>query len=502
NVVQRIIDWCTDQIAKLGAELRGDKDAAFLVDMRRMYENALRSAQSGEASGTEQYSIKNTRTMSWQDQVNGYFEKNGSIQSSDSLYLGTSGMFLEEKGISDSPLYIPLSVINKAIRDAHGSKSGHELTQKNIADLKVGIENAPAVIYNRERNALVYITDLQDKYGNYIVATFNLNEGLHGEAAHRATSIHGRESVPAMLQGLGADATIFVANKNKFNEIADRQSGHSPELLANVELIDDSVAQPETESNPQNAVGRNFQELSDDVFEELTRSEPPEAEDRSVMERLRQKDPDEYWEEVERLADAIADEDDANMDPNPDPEDLVQTDVQREKVPVRQKIEDVRSFIARKFFDAGDAVTQIQKQTGDRHLYSYFNQARASANAAVQMIEGNRFDTLGRNTGDGLNKVLETVRSKGAEYYKDFQLYLLHMHNIDRMQRENPERVDAARASFERFKAENPDLAQFADYQISRMAAEETSPYYFVAGEYMRYLQAMQRAGDQRFISR
>ncbi|MBR2366624.1 MAG: hypothetical protein IKA78_05580, partial [Oscillospiraceae bacterium] len=133
-----------------------------------------------------------------------------------------------------------------------------------------------------------------------------------------------------------------------------------------------------------------------------------------------------------------------------------------------------------------------------RHLYSYFNQARASANAAVQMIEGNRFDTLGRNTGDGLNKVLETVRSKGAEYYKDFQLYLLHMHNIDRMQRENPERVDAARASFERFKAENPDLAQFADYQISRMAAEETSPYYFVAGEYMRYLQAMQRAENTR----
>ncbi|MBR3849548.1 MAG: hypothetical protein IKM36_03530 [Oscillospiraceae bacterium] len=255
-----------------------------------------------------------------------------------------------------------------------------------------------------------------------------------------------------------------------------------------------SISATDRKSNPQNAIGRNFQELSDDVFEELTRSEPPEAEDRSVMERLRQKDLDEYWEEVERLADAVADEDDANMDPNPDPEDLVQTDVQREKVPLREKVEDVRSFIARKFFDAGDAVTQIQKQTGDRHLYSYFNQARASANAAVQMIEGNRFDTLGRNTGDGLNKVLETVRSKGAEYYKDFQLYLLHMHNIDRMQRENPERVDAARASFERFKAENPDLAQFADYQISRMAAEETSPYYFVAGEYMRYLQAMQRA--------
>ncbi len=227
---------------------------------------------------------------------------------------------------------------------------------------------------------------------------------------------------------------------------------------------------------------------SDDVLEELTKTAPEETEDRAAVERLRQKDLDDFWEDTVRLAQMIAEEE------TPDPENLVLTGVERAGKPFKEKVEDVRSFIARKIFDAGDAVRQIQKQTKDRYLYSYFNQARASANSAVEMIEGNRFDIFGRKTGDGLNKVLENVRSKGEEYYKQFQLYLLHLHNVDRMQRESQSRIDEARASFETFKTENPQLSQFADYQISRMAADETSPYYFEAGEYMRLLDAMRKA--------
>ncbi|MBR2897642.1 MAG: hypothetical protein IKC04_07155, partial [Oscillospiraceae bacterium] len=533
----------------LGAELRGDKDAAFLVDMRRMYENALRSAQSGKPGSMEQYSISSELDKDLQAVLDGTFESDkGEVYTGE-----TSNFLVEDIGANSLPEYIPPKKAYAAMVSEEDARAAdryekntnyHALGKEGLMQALEASENPVAAFAappdekgNKRLNRIVLVTDMTvDGEPIVVIEEVETNAYAAGKrvTANKQITVYPREQIAndilkaaeqnrllhldkkrsqplnAGIRGSNSLVAIrqvdFKDNIRRFwDNVNWKKSGKTHVTFGDssgktaVELaFEKAQTEKDARDSSQNATGRNFQELSDDVFEELTRAEPPETEDRSVMERLRQKDLDEYWEEVERLADAIADEDDANMDPNPDPEDLVQTDVQREKVPLREKVEDVRSFIARKFFDAGDAVTQIQKQTGDRHLYSYFNQARASANAAVQMIEGNRFDTLGRNTGDGLNKVLETVRSKGAEYYKDFQLYLLHMHNIDRMQRENPERVDAARASFERFKAENPDLAQFADYQISRMAAEETSPYYFVAGEYMRYLQAMQRAENTR----
>ncbi len=58
------------------------------------------------------YSINNTRDMLWEEQVQGYFSNDGTIKSSDSLYLGESSV----NGVEDAPMYIPTSVIAKAIR--------------------------------------------------------------------------------------------------------------------------------------------------------------------------------------------------------------------------------------------------------------------------------------------------------------------------------------------------------------------------------------------------
>lgn len=464
SVVQRIIDWCTDQIAKLGAELRGDKDAAFLVDMRRMYENALRSAQSGKPGSMEQYSISSELDKDLQAVLDGTFESDkGEVYTGE-----TSNFLVEDIGANSLPEYIPPKKAYAAMVSEEDARAAgryekntnyHALGKEGLMQALEASENPVAAFAappdengNKRLNRIVLVTDMTVGSEAVVVIEEVEDTALSGRkriTANKQISAYPREQIvndilkaadqkrllhfdkercqnlgkkrsqnsKAGVQGSNSLAAIpqvdFTDNIRRFwDNVNWKKSGKTHMMFGDsggktaVELaFEKAQAEKDARNNPQNAVGRNFRELSDDVFDELTRSEPPEAEDRSVMERLRQKDLDEYWEEVERLADAVADEDDANMDPNPDPEDLVQTDVQREKVPLREKGEDVRSFIARKFFDAGDAVTQIQKQTGDRHLYSYFNQARASANAAVQMIEGNRFDTLGRNTGDGPSRV-------------------------------------------------------------------------------------------------
>ena len=191
------------------------------------------------ADGGESYSIANTRDMPWKDQARGYFSNDGTIKSSDSLYLGESSV----EGVVNAPMYIPTSVITKAIRPPKGSRSAHALSQKNILNLQEGIKNAPVVIDNPARNSIVYVTADQDSAGNYIIAALDKSNDLYGETAHKVTSIHGRENIAAMLEKLGDDATIFVKNENKLNRmLPGNQILKSLALRAKVELDDNSVS--------------------------------------------------------------------------------------------------------------------------------------------------------------------------------------------------------------------------------------------------------------------
>ncbi|MCF0122933.1 MAG: hypothetical protein HUJ67_02345, partial [Ruminiclostridium sp.] len=190
-------------------------------------------------AGDPKYSIQNTRNMPWENQVSGYFDKNGTIKSSDSLYIGESNV----DGVKNAPLYIPTSVITKAIRTQKGSRSAHELEKNDILKLKDGIKNAPVVIDNPARNAIIYVTGNTDARGNYIVAVFDKNNILHGENAHRAVSVYGRDSIKTLLESLGEDATVFVNNESKLNEmLSGNQIYRSLELLAKVELAGDRIA--------------------------------------------------------------------------------------------------------------------------------------------------------------------------------------------------------------------------------------------------------------------
>ena len=191
------------------------------------------------ADGGVSYSIANTRDMPWKDQVRGYFSNDGTIKSSDSLYLGESSV----EGVDNAPMYIPTSVITKAIRPPKGSRSAHALSQKNILNLQEGIKNAPVIIDNPARNSIVYVTADQDSAGNYIIAALDKSNDLYGETAYKVTSIHGRENIAAMLEKLGDDATIFVKNENKLNQmLPGNQILKSLALRAKVELDDNSVS--------------------------------------------------------------------------------------------------------------------------------------------------------------------------------------------------------------------------------------------------------------------
>ena len=234
-----VVEICADAYAGLERFGEASKQAADAVWQTRGTETGTEKPASPRGP-PEEYSIANTRKMPWKEQVQGYFKNDKTIKSSDSLYLGESDV----SGVENSPLYVPTSVITKAIRPPKGSRSAHSLTQADILKLESGIKNAAAVIVNPERNAIVYLTGNRDSAGNYVIAAFDMNNDLFGENAHKATSIHGRENIAAMLEKLGDGATIFVKNEDKLNQmLPGNQILKSLELLAKVELDEQSIAE-------------------------------------------------------------------------------------------------------------------------------------------------------------------------------------------------------------------------------------------------------------------
>lgn len=195
-------------------------------------------------SAAPQYSIKNTRTIPWQSQITSYY--NGSLKSSDSLYLGTTGMEIGTRlGIADAPLYLPTSVVTKAERGSSGSRSAHSMDRGDILALDNELRDSAAVVYNPARGALVYLTK-GTASGKPLAVAVQVNTDLFGEKAHRITSIHNRGSMEGLLRNLGSDATVLVKNSSELNRLLPGTEIQSLQLLANVEFAEDNVPQEAT----------------------------------------------------------------------------------------------------------------------------------------------------------------------------------------------------------------------------------------------------------------
>lgn len=104
----------------------------------------------------------------------------------------------------------------------------------------------------------------------------------------------------------------------------------------------------------------------------------------------------------------------------------------------RESVSDFTGGMMRMFVNAGDTVRRIAKATGDKSLEGYYFNAGAYSQRAGNWIAkgGARTDTSGKKTGASLEDMLAPMR-EDAKTYRDFQLYLLHMHNVDRMKYDN-----------------------------------------------------------------
>ena len=131
-----------------------------------------------EADAT-QFSIANTLNMSWDDQL-------AKAKRSDTLVVSkTTPDVLTDKGINNRPLAIPQSIITKA---QSGKDESHSISDANIKNLPTGVDNAVAIIDDRQRNSIVFITELTEN-GKPVVVSFLKDALFDGDTVHQATSV-------------------------------------------------------------------------------------------------------------------------------------------------------------------------------------------------------------------------------------------------------------------------------------------------------------------------
>lgn len=169
----------------------------------------------------------------------------------------------------------------------------------------------------------------------------------------------------------------------------------------------------------------------------------------------------------------------------------VMTELPTAKAPVRERGKALRRSLYRAFVDSGETVTRIGKAVGDKSLYSFYNFARASGSAGQTMLArgGYQADIWGKKVGPSLGDIFAPIREKGDDYYRDFQMYLLHEHNVDRMSRYNPAAIDIAQADFDQFRNAHPDYDRLNDGEIESWAATGD----IFAQEYMKLSRELSR---------
>ena len=159
---------------------------------------------------------------------------------------------------------------------------------------------------------------------------------------------------------------------------------------------------------------------SDRIYEarldQLQREEaPPE---RGGGTRIEKRDLDELAQLLQDTANPVTMAREARFEESAG---LVSAETRAAKQTAREKAGEAKSYFLRKMVDAGDSVTRVAKATGDEYLYPFYNMARSSASAGINMIAGEQTDITGKRVGRSLNDIFQPIRAKGEDYYNQFQ---------------------------------------------------------------------------------
>ena len=244
-----------------------------------LLEEAKGQEKDTQSQGETRQSIRNTKNMSWNQQMDAMFGRNGQkpLARSDSVHVGTLGGIYAEFGMDGKDLVLPTRVVmKKGIRT-------HELTEENIRGLYKGILDPVLVIENNKRNSVLVFTGDSDIHGAPIMVSIDPNATVDFAGAATVETIHGREHFLETLRNIQAPGKAY-ADKNKLAEMCRTNRIQSSEVTSLLSKFT-SVTIPEGTHNVNRNLTENFGESK---IRESIRRTFPEREARPALDRARE----------------------------------------------------------------------------------------------------------------------------------------------------------------------------------------------------------------------
>ena len=148
----------------------------------------------------------------------------------------------------------------------------------------------------------------------------------------------------------------------------------------------------------------------------------------------------------------------------------ITTEVTKAAKSFRENLESISGGAMRMFVNAGDTVRRIAKATGSKSLEGYYFNAGAYSQRAGNWIAkgGARTDIDGHKIGSSLADTLAPMRKNEAKY-RDFQLYLYHMHNVDRMMYDNSAEIEQIKENLKWVKDKFPQLRELSKNELRQI---------------------------------
>lgn len=395
------------------------------------------------------------------------------------------------------------------------SKVKNSMVGHGIGDAKIELAAAvPGVIENGVQ--INYTPNWKGRgYDSYVFAAPVTYKGA--ETYVTAVVIRDTANRYYLHEALDAEGNMLYGKAEDSNVASDTPAAEPRNHVANIESSVGSIAQTEGAVNEVEipVIGENAPAEVDAYMDALAQDEniftndpytpadavydarlrrlqesgvPPAAE----REQILQADLDELASLYADQADMIGRREylqDATSD-------MVTSNTAPKKQSGKEAASEAWDFFYRKMVDAGHSVTKLSEAVDDPYLYQFYNQARASSSAGVNMITDAQTDVRGRKVGDSLNDVFSPIRARGDDLYHDFQLYMFDLHNIDRMSLSEgrAEKVLEATAALRDFDAENPGIRTDTAAQLHRLTEDPDPDIAALARERERLLRNLDKA--------
>ena len=218
-----------------------------LYETENGWDPAARKALDLEKGDSRQYSIKATAKMPYKTQLE-QIEK-GMMNGSNSLYIGTPSVELQNAGFSSNPFAMNQGDYRKSRRAAAKNKnySSHAVPYDFFANMPEHLAQAPMLIDNGKKVTVITSYPMKDTKGqdSFVVSGVWRDNPMENDTVNQAKSVYAWDDIVARITRAAEEGRLVVINKNKAAEMLATIGVQPSEVSRILDLAKETLSQAE-----------------------------------------------------------------------------------------------------------------------------------------------------------------------------------------------------------------------------------------------------------------